>query len=76
MVSWGTIPVGSVLAGFLLDHYGGTAPLAALSGLMFAVAIAVTLSPALRAAPDAEISPEHTGPALEKATVSRNRESL
>jgi MFS family permease len=76
MVSWGTIPVGSVLAGFLLDHYGGTAPLAALSGLMFAVAIAVTLSPGLRAASDLEISSEHTEPAREKTTVSRNRKSL
>jgi hypothetical protein len=65
-----------VLAGFLLDHYGGTAPLAALSGLMFAVAIAVTLSPALRAAPDLEISPAHIEPAREKTTVSRNGKSL
>jgi MFS family permease len=47
-VSWGTIPVGSLLAGFLLDHYGGTTPLAILSGLMIVVAIAVTRSTAMR----------------------------
>lgn len=51
-VSWGTIPLGSLLAGVLLDRYGGTTPLALLSGLMVLVAIAVTSSPVLRRATD------------------------
>ena len=54
-VSWGTIPIGSLLAGFLLDRYGGTMPLAILSGLMVIVAVVVTRSTAMRA-PTAEPS--------------------
>lgn len=53
-VSWGTIPLGSLLGGLMLDHYGGTTPLAILGGLMFVVALAVTLSGGVRRVPDDE----------------------
>lgn len=47
-VSWGAIPLGSWLAGVLLERYRGTMPLAMLGGLMVAVAIAVTFNPTMR----------------------------
>jgi MFS family permease len=56
-VSWGAIPLGSWLAGVLLDRYGGTTPLALLGGLMVAVAVAVTFNPAMRPARTAEPAP-------------------
>lgn len=53
-VSWGAIPLGSWLAGVLLDRYGGTTPLALLGSLMVMVAIVVTVSPAMRRQDDVE----------------------
>jgi predicted MFS family arabinose efflux permease len=51
-VSWGTIPLGTLLAGLMLDHMGGTEPLALLGVVLFVMAIAVTLSRGVRQVPD------------------------
>lgn len=51
LLSWGAIPLGSLAAGFLLEHLGGPEAIFALSGAMLLIALAGTLSPSLRHAP-------------------------
>ncbi|GAB2830084.1 MFS transporter [Actinocorallia aurea] len=50
LVAWGTIPLGSLLGGLLLDRAGMRATGLCLALLMAAIALAATLSPALRTA--------------------------
>ena len=51
LVAYGAIPLGSLAAGFLLEWIGGTGTALAIAGFMLALAIAATVSPAVRAAP-------------------------
>ncbi len=48
MVSWGTIPLGSLLGGYLLDRTGIPATAICLAALMAAIAAVTTVSPAIR----------------------------
>ena len=51
LLAWGSIPFGSLIAGSLLEWLGSTAALLTLGGVMSLVAIAATLSPAIRHTP-------------------------
>ena len=50
-LAWGAIPLGSLLAGYLLDAVGSWTTAMVLSAAMIAVACAASISPAIRAAP-------------------------
>lgn len=50
-IAWGAIPLGSLCAGFLLEAVGAFAATAVMCGLMVAIAVAATVSPAVRHAP-------------------------
>jgi hypothetical protein len=51
LLAWGSIPFGSLISGSLLEWLGFTPALLTLGGLMAAVAVAATLSPAIRHIP-------------------------
>jgi MFS family permease len=51
LLAWGSIPFGSLISGSLLEWFGFTPALLALGGLMALVALAVTISPAIREIP-------------------------
>jgi len=51
LVAWGPIPLGSLAAGVLLQWVGGVATTLMLGGAMLAIAVAASLSPAVRHAP-------------------------
>jgi predicted MFS family arabinose efflux permease len=51
LIAWGPIPLGSLVGGVLLQWLGGTAATLVLAALMLLVAVAATLSPAVRHAP-------------------------
>lgn len=51
LIAMGVIPFGSLVAGFLLDALGAEVTLILLSLLMFAIAVAATLTPDVRRAP-------------------------
>ena len=57
LVAWGVIPLGSLAAGYLLQWFGGAGAVAAMSGLMLAIAVAATASPAVRHAPPLPAAP-------------------
>jgi MFS family permease len=48
VVAWGTIPVGSLLAGIALERYGTITTLRSLAGVMFGVAVATVAAPSVR----------------------------
>lgn len=50
MLSFGVIPLGTVVGGYLLDHYGGGTTVGVLSAVMIIIATAVTLAPSVRLA--------------------------
>ena len=50
-VVWGTLPLGSLLAGCLLTSFGPTTTLLVLTAFMLATAVAGTVTPAVRNAP-------------------------
>jgi hypothetical protein len=50
-LAWGAIPLGSLLAGYLLDSLGASTTAVALSAAMMAVALSASFSPAIRRAP-------------------------
>ncbi len=52
LVAWGPIPLGSLLGGLLLQWIGGVPTVLVLAGVMALVAVAATVSPAVRHAPD------------------------
>jgi MFS family permease len=51
LLAWGSIPFGSLVAGSLLEWLGSSPALLALAGMMGLVALAATISPAIRRAP-------------------------
>jgi hypothetical protein len=51
LVAWGTIPLGSITAGFLLGWFGAVTSLVVLAGVSFAVAVGATVTPAVRNVP-------------------------
>ena len=51
LLAYGAIPLGSLGVGFLLESLGGDGALAVLSVAMLAVALAASLTPAIRGAP-------------------------
>jgi predicted MFS family arabinose efflux permease len=51
LLAWGSIPFGSLISGSLLEWFGFTPALFVLGGLMAVVALAVTISPAIRDMP-------------------------
>ncbi len=52
LLAWGSIPLGSLVAGSLLEWLHPTPAMLALGGLMGLVALAATISPAIRRVPD------------------------
>jgi predicted MFS family arabinose efflux permease len=52
LVTWGSIPLGPLLGGWLAEAIGARSTLAALGGVMLGVAIGATLIPSVRRAPD------------------------
>src|SRR5882724_5678514 len=51
LLAWGAIPLGSLLAGYLLDSFGSLTTAMVLSVGMAVVAVAASISPAIRRAP-------------------------
>ena len=51
LLAWGAIPLGSLLAGYLLDSFGSLTTAMVLSVGMVLVAIVASISPAIRRAP-------------------------
>ncbi|MEV6154754.1 MFS transporter [Nonomuraea sp. NPDC052129] len=60
-LAFGVLPLGSLLAGWLLDGIGVTGAALTLAGVMAIVAAVVTLTPAIRRAPELDAGPE-SGP--------------
>lgn len=54
LVAWGTIPLGSLAAGFLLQTVGTTTSFLVLAGLSLGVATAATMTRVIRNAPQVE----------------------
>jgi predicted MFS family arabinose efflux permease len=62
LVAWGPIPLGSLLGGLLLQWAGAVTAVLVLAGVMALIAVAATLSPAVRQAPDFRAhGPQHSG---------------
>ncbi|MEU7861584.1 MFS transporter [Nonomuraea sp. NPDC049141] len=57
-LAFGVLPLGSLLAGWLLDGIGVTGAALTLAGVMAVVAAVVTLTPAIRRAPELDVGPE------------------
>jgi MFS family permease len=53
LLAWGAMPLGSLLAGYLLDGFGSWMTALVLSVGMAAIAVAASVSPAIRQAPSA-----------------------
>jgi hypothetical protein len=53
-VAWGTIPVGTMLGGFLVGAVGPVLAFAVLAGAMTSIAVAFSLLPSVRRAPQAD----------------------
>lgn len=64
MLAWGAIPLGSLVAGSLLEWLGSGAAILALTGLMAIVALIATASPAVRHAPPLRVPELEDAPAL------------
>ena len=72
LVAWGVIPLGSLAAGYLLQWLGGAGAVAAMSGLMLAIAVAATASPAVRTRRRCRRPPyRRTPPRTEAASVTQ-----
>jgi MFS family permease len=54
LIAWGPIPLGSLAAGFLLEAVGAIKSFLILGGISLAVALAATLTRAVRTAPPVE----------------------
>jgi MFS family permease len=54
LVAWGTIPLGSLAAGFLVEAVGAITSFLVLAGISLAVALAATATRAVRNAPQVE----------------------
>jgi len=51
LVAWGTIPLGAISAGFLLEGFGAVTTMLVLAGVNFAVALGATLTRTVRNVP-------------------------
>jgi MFS family permease len=51
LLSWGAIPLGSLVAGALLQELGAASAMLAFASMMLAIAVVATLSPSLRHPP-------------------------
>ena len=51
LVAWGTIPLGAISAGFLLEGFGAVTSMLVLAGVSFAVAVGATLTRTVRNVP-------------------------
>jgi hypothetical protein len=60
-VSWGVMPLGSLAAGHLLSGVGSTNAVWILAAVMLLIAVAGTVSPAVRRAPPLMAGPSPTG---------------
>jgi MFS family permease len=54
LVAWGTIPLGAISAGFLLEQFGAVTSMLVLAGVSFAVALGATLTRTVRNVPPVE----------------------
>jgi predicted MFS family arabinose efflux permease len=54
LVAWGTIPLGAISAGFLLEQFGAVTSMLVLAGVSFAVAVGATLTRTVRNVPPVE----------------------
>jgi MFS family permease len=54
LVAWGTIPLGSISAGFLLEAFGAVTSMLVLAGVSFAVAVGATITRTVRNVPPVE----------------------
>ena len=54
LVAWGTIPLGAISAGFLLEGLGADKTLLVLAGVNLAVALGATLARTVRNVPPVE----------------------
>jgi predicted MFS family arabinose efflux permease len=54
LVAWGTIPLGAISAGFLLEQFGAVMSMLVLAGVSFAVALGATLTRTVRNVPPVE----------------------
>jgi predicted MFS family arabinose efflux permease len=54
MIAWGTIPIGSLVAGIALQSLGGAGATLSFAAFMALIAVAATISPAVRHAPSLE----------------------
>jgi predicted MFS family arabinose efflux permease len=54
LVAWGTIPLGSISAGFLLEGFGAVTSMLVLAAVSFAVAVGATLTRTVRNVPPVE----------------------
>ena len=50
-LAWGAMPLGSLLAGYLIDAFGSGTTAMVLSAAMILVACAASISPAIRRTP-------------------------
>jgi Na+/melibiose symporter-like transporter len=73
MLSWGAIPLGSLAAGFMLEHLSASNAMLGFTGIMAVIAVLGTMSPSLRHpppfpsdAPDAALA-ETVAPRLDAA---------
>jgi MFS family permease len=51
LVAWGTIPLGAITAGLLLQEFGAVTSMVVLAGVSFIVALGATLTPTVRKVP-------------------------
>jgi predicted MFS family arabinose efflux permease len=54
LVAWGTIPLGAISAGFLLEAFGAVTSMLVLAGVSFAVAVGATVTRTVRNVPSVE----------------------
>ena len=54
LVAWGTIPLGAISAGFMLEGFGAVTTMVVLSGVNFAVALGATIARTVRNVPPVE----------------------
>ena len=57
LVAWGTIPLGAISAGFLLEGLGAVTSMLVLAGVSFAVAVGATLTRTVRNVPPVDELP-------------------
>ena len=61
LVAWGTVPLGTIAAGFLLDAFGAVESMLVLAGVSLAVALGATLARTVRNVPRPDGPPSGRG---------------